>query len=518
MLGMLPILCVHAMQLWSRPHYQFFPAILVVGLLLVLARWPASGWQCDSVWRAVVARCLYLAGLVVLVLAVAKISPLLAWGAFCVTAAGVIVHGRLPLWGPWLLCLLLLRLPHGLDVQLVQWLQSVSTELSSMALDALQIEHNSRGNIIQLPHRPLFVEEACSGVVSLMTLVATGVVFSVWMRRSILHGVLLAASGAFWACALNVFRLCVIVAAIAWYDVDLLSETRHAILGTVSFLLAAALMLSTDRLLCFLLGTIPADPMSPLYDQVEGNPLVSAWNFVNPPPPAEETPPPVVTTSAPQADRGLGWRVFDGLLATVAVALAGAQFYAGIGPFRISSQVPEVVSDLGADFLDPEYGPWTERQFIPTDRGTGSDFGEHSRIWKYFAGTSTLEVSVDYPFQEWHELGACYRGRGWKVDKTEVLEGSTRELEMTLFSSERALLIFDLYKTDGSPYEVPAGDFLHPTWRRVLAGGSRWSMPTYLQLQVLMISNEGEITDEMRDEARQVFEEFRARILGVLQQ
>jgi hypothetical protein len=52
----------------------------------------------------------------------------------------------------------------------------------------------------------------------------------------------------------------------------------------------------------------------------------------------------------------------------------------------------------------------------------------------------------------------------------------------------------------------------------VLAGGSRWSMPTYLQLQVLMISNEGEITDEMRDEARQVFEEFRARILGVLQQ
>ncbi len=517
LLAMLPILCVHALQLWSRPQYQFFPAVLAVGAILVAIRWPAAGWQCASKRRAFVARSVYLAGLAAFALAVAKISPLMAWGAFMVIAAGVIIHGKLPLWGPWILLLLLFRLPNGLDDQLVQWLQGLSTQLSSIALDALHIEHNTQGNIIRLPHRELFVEEACSGVVSLMTLVATGVVFAVWMRRSILHGTLLAASGVFWACAMNIFRICVIVAALVWYDVDLLGKFPHAVLGTVSFLLAAGLMLSTDRLLCFLLGAIPANPMSPLYDHVEGNPLVALWNFINPPSPQDDDHMPGGVETVPNADRAVGWRVVDWTLAGVALALAGAQFYAGIGPFRVASQVPEVVTNLPEDFLPAEIGPWSEGQFKSIDRGTGSDFGEHSRTWKYFTGDYTLEISVDYPFQDWHELSVCYRSRGWETSNQRIVNQTTRELDMQLPSSERALLIFDLCQTDGSPYEAPAGGFLHPTWRRVLAGGNRWTMPTYLQMQALLISLDGEMTDVMRDEARSVFHEFRGRLLEALQ-
>ncbi len=512
LLAFVPILSVHAVQLWSRSHYQFFPAVLVACALLVMGRWPKAGWQDDSTTRAILARLAYALGLAMFVVATAKISPLLAWGALLVLLAGVLIHGRLRLWGPWLLLLLLLRLPLGWDDQLIQWLQRVTTGMSGMVLDALHIEHNIIGNVIKLPHQPLKIEEACSGVVSLMTLVATCVVFSVWSRRSFLHGLLLAASGVVWAGVMNIFRICVIVAATAWYNVDLLSDTRHAILGTVSFILGVGLILSTDRLLLFLLARIPADPMSRLYDQVEGNPLVAFWNFLDAEPAPLEMESPA-TDEVVAADRGLAWRAFDWSLAAIAVVLAGAQFYAGIGPFRMTSKIPAVVSTFEKEFLPPEMGIWQLYDFKVEDRGTGSDFGEFSRIWTYADGTYNLTLSVDYPFQEWHELSACYRGDGWTIDSNTTSEQGYREVSMSRLSTEQAVLIFDLCATDGSPFQVPEGEFLHPTWRRVFNGGSRWTMPTYLQIQTLLIARNGEMTDELRDEARRAFEDFHTQIV-----
>jgi hypothetical protein len=38
-----------------------------------------------------------------------------------------------------------------------------------------------------------------------------------------------------------------------------------------------------------------------------------------------------------------------------------------------------------------------------------------SRYWRYQFGDSTATVSVDFPFQEWHELTVCYRGQGWRL-------------------------------------------------------------------------------------------------------
>lgn len=514
-LALVPILSVHAMQLWSRAHYQFFPAVLVACGLLVMGRWPKAGWQSDSTPRAILARLAYALGLAMFVVATAKISPLLAWGALLVILAGLLIHGRLPFWGPWLLLLLLFRLPLGWDDQLIQWLQRVTTGMSGMVLDSLHIEHNINGNEIILPQQRLKIAEACSGVVSLMTLVATCVVFSVWSRRSFLHGMLLAASGVVWAGVMNIFRICVIVAASAWYDVELVSETRHAILGTVSFVIGVGLILSTDRLLSFLLARIPADPISPLYDEVEGNPLVAVWNFLNTEPPLPEEDA-TVAGDVVTVDRGWGWQVFDWSLAVVALVLAGAQFYAGIGPFRMSSQIPAVVGTLEEEFLPSAIGSWALHDFKVEDRGTNSDFGEFSRIWTYTAGTYNLTLSVDYPFQEWHELSACYRGDGWTIDSSTTSVQGYREVSMSRLSTEQAFLIFDLCESNGSPFQVPEGEFLHPTWRRVFNGGSRWTMPTYLQLQTLLVARNGEMTDELRDEARRAFEEFHGQIINVL--
>lgn len=516
LLALVPIVSIHALQLWSRAHYQFFPAVVFACVLLVVSRWPKAGWQCRSQRRAFMARCFYAIGMATFVVATAKISPLLAWGSVLLFMAGLLIHGRLPLWGPWLLLLLLFRLPFGWDDQLILWLQQVTTGISSMVLDALSIEHNVLGNEIQLPHQTLIIAETCSGVVSLMTLVATCVVFSVWLRRSFLHGLLLAASGFIWAGAMNIFRICTIVAASSWYDIDLLSDTPHAILGTVSFVLAVILILSTDRLLSFALAQIPDDPMAPWHEQTEGNPLVAAWNFVNHSgsiPDQESLP----ANDFAMADNGLGWRVFDWSLAVIAIGLAGAQFYAGIGPFHMASQIPDTITSMEKEFMPVQFGDWTLRDFEIQDRGTNSDFGEFSRIWTYTSGAHSMALSIDYPFQEWHELSACYRGDGWNIDASQISDNGVREILMTLPSSERAVLVFDLCEVDGSPFEVPAGEFLHPTWRRVLSGGSRWTMPTYVQIQAFVVATDGEISAELPGEARQAFEDFQGRIIQALQ-
>jgi hypothetical protein len=37
--------------------------------------------------------------------------------------------------------------------------------------------------------------------------------------------------------------------------------------------------------------------------------------------------------------------------------------------------------------------------------------------------SDTARVSLDYPFEGWHELVNCYRNTGWQIDRREVRGG-----------------------------------------------------------------------------------------------
>jgi hypothetical protein len=102
------------------------------------------------------------------------------------------------------------------------------------------------------------------------------------------------------------------------------------------------------------------------------------------------------------------------------------------------------------------------------------------------------------------------------LERRQIVDGTAREVDLSKTSSERAVLFFDLCQTNGSPFEVPKGDFLHATWRRVLAGGNRWTMPTYLQMQAFLVAVDGDVPDEVREEARQAFAMFRQQVIGAL--
>ena len=102
---------------------------------------------------------------------------------------------------------------------------------------------------------------------------------AVWWRRSLLHGLLLMASGIFWAGAMNVIRVVGIAIALSHYDVDLTEGWRHDVIGLFAFAVSLGALFSTDRLLRLLLGRIVPNPLAGYWVYAEDNRLISLWNL-----------------------------------------------------------------------------------------------------------------------------------------------------------------------------------------------------------------------------------------------
>ena len=153
--GGLPLLIVHFQQLWSRPHTQYFPLVFVAVAVLSRVRRtdPDQIPVCPRPWLAGLS---LVASLCLATYAVLQISPLLGYAAWLLTGVAFVARSRVNLWSQWALLCLLLRLPQGRDVQLIQWLQRITTRISSGVLDQLQIDHFQTGNVLEYRFNALF--------------------------------------------------------------------------------------------------------------------------------------------------------------------------------------------------------------------------------------------------------------------------------------------------------------------------------------------------------------------------
>ncbi len=526
-----PLLFVHFQQLWSRPHYQFFPMVLLAFLFLVWTQLSDHHGRPAGRRSLLWGRLLLCASCGLLALGVARISPNIATISFVLAVAGMFLELGIPAWGPWCLLWLLIRIPYGQDLALIQWMQQATTRLSSTALEALKIQHLLNGNVLEFPTQKLFVEEACSGVVSLMAVVACAAILAVWARRSLLHGLLLCLSGIFWAGAMNVVRVVAIAVALDQFQVNLLEGWRHDALGLVIFAVNLIALYSTDRLLLFLLSGIRMNPMASYWPYVEDNPFVHAWNCVgDPPPPAgldgddDEVLRGYAPSSAaaPQSQRPTPTLVPEMGLAVAFVALGAVQAVAGIGPFAPQPTISAAALSLSAESVPQSLAGWELVDFETQERDSFSAFGEHSRIWTFQKRlderTVLTRLSLDFAFPEWHGLTACYQGIGWTIDSSRRHESDEVgppivEAALSKPNREYALLLFDLFDAEGRPYEAPTGILLHPKLRRLLDGDSTpWSLPTYYQAQALSAQLDTPVSEGIREEIRLLFVAFRRQM------
>jgi len=272
-----PFLFIYLAGLWQQTHYQFFPFAIGAFIWLFATRrngdaerwtWPAWILIAVDLCCLFVQPWIYSPWLAV----VGLLACLTAW---CFANRDIGSNRRLTSLA--LLPLIVVRLPLLYDVQVINWLQRVTTAMASKSLHHLGMLHFRDGNVLRFPNKSFMVEETCSGVQSLFTILFIAALVIFLKRRSFVHGLLMLASGLAFAGLMNTMR--VITIAVAWKrcGIDLSTGISHDIVGYICLAVAAALLMSADAFLGFVTDSVP-DIESPGVVAMFRNPLTAFWN------------------------------------------------------------------------------------------------------------------------------------------------------------------------------------------------------------------------------------------------
>ena len=544
-LAPLPWLALHAQELSRRPHYQLYPLVIPGALALA---WHALREPAPNVPNGLNPRRssgIALFGLCVLMVGVLFISPWLATVAALINLLAIIdavggwrlVRRLLPAWG--FLCLALPP-PRGPDEKLLLLLQSIATRWSSAVLDGLGVIHVMEGNIIEVVGRKLFVEQACSGINSLFTLVLGTLFIAAWTHSRLSRALLLVVASVGWVLVGNVLRIVTIAAVDSRWHIDLSSGWKHTALGMILFAMMLGLVFSTDRLIRIVVQLVGQEVASILAFPVR------RWKWLSR---AEEdrSGAPVPVTGL--AGDGIGKVPFatllrDGLHA-VRTSWLGSWPFATVFAFVFCAQISFLWRNQ-RDFLRSEetvlksfetlaegdmparIGPFQRARFETLHRKDDTSWGEYSKSWQYAMQGAAASVSLDYTFLGWHELTDCYRGNAWEIEgydvrygpEGNVAAGSSTErgqAEVRLIHAAQGYgyLIYGLADYDSRPLAPPhAMGFVD----RLVARLGNWSnpnnnlgveapLPTY-QYQVFLQSQTPPTETEIR-EARLLFQKAR---------
>lgn len=263
MLAHLPWLVPYYRGLLQRSHYDFVPLALLTAAVLIWTRGDFAGgrFKGPKLWIPV------MIDLACLSVAIAKNSPWFSAAGMIALVYGILLNVpdkdfRCSLWSLTLLPLLTLRPPLNYDLDLVHWMQPVTTKCASVLLNFLGAFHLLDGNVLTFPGKRFLVEEACSGVQSVFAVLFLAVFVGCLQRRRHLVFLGLILSGIFFAGVTNVLRIISIALAWEYFQWDISSGWQHDVLGYATLLIAALLTLSADAFLAYLTSPVPSDQVT----------------------------------------------------------------------------------------------------------------------------------------------------------------------------------------------------------------------------------------------------------------
>jgi len=322
-----------------------------------------------------------------------------------------------------LLLVMLIRLPLNLDLTLATWLQSITSRASSFLLDAFGVTHYLRGNVVELPGGTLFVEEACSGVQSLFTVLFLVCLWIVWQRRVVVATPAYVMAGVIWALIMNIVRITSISLAQEWHGTDLSEGTAHEILGWICLSGAVLMMLSTDRLLQVIFYPVPPDESGHL-----GNPVSRLWNQCLLVGAAEDyqsdgVASPRKTVSTRSTD-GLSREVRSPavMLISLAVLLCLPSLALGYRVLMtrfsnvIATQEKPLLWDPGESLLKHTGFARQVTEHDSLRNANSKQLGNHADVWTVVIDGTAVRIAVSQPYPEWHDMRLCYSGNGWQVN------------------------------------------------------------------------------------------------------
>lgn len=518
-----PLLAQHLANLWRRQEFQYFPFVFAAVAGLLWSRWrrasprPNAARQSSRAW---------IVGLAVawLVLAAAGVvfSPILA-ACSAVFMAGLLIawlsRGRYVTnrWGIWALLLLVVPPPLNADRQLITRLQKTSSLISSEVLDVIGVNHVMAGNVLRLTDHSLFVDEACSGIVSVMSVIACSAILAVWANRSLCHTLLLIGSGILWALALNVARISTIAFVHFHWGQDWSGGTAHKMLGLVLFLVTLVAVVSTDQLLSFLLQPIAVDTN---WYGPEYNVTVHCWNRLVTsftPGHGDDVTSTVVDQESALERKSTVPVLSTRLLITVAVAFALLgiwQVFAMLGSTAWSGVV-RYARQLDESFMPATLCDWELVEHTESTRDAHRGYANCSKVYTYrrLDTGQTMSVSFDFPFAgSWKELSDCYVGSGWTIDERfvqslangEMMNEPYVEVDLSSASGKRGFLLFGQCDADGRIHAPPDPSVFNRLAYRIRRGGPTTVGKLMFQSQVWVPAS-GPITGETKADAREAF-------------
>ncbi len=543
LVGHAPLVALHLRGLWQKEQYQYFPFVIGAVVWLLVSRWNEAVPQ-DTIRFKQLPTLLLAGSALLLVVSTLTVSPWLAMVSLNIALAAVFAwlgqQRKIPyLWGIWLLLWLMVPIPLGFDNRLIVFLQGLSSHASSLLLDSVGIRHLMGGNVLTLVDKQLFVDEACSGIISVMSIAACAMIYSVWNDRSFMHLVLLTLAGIFWAVILNVTRIAIIAAAQYHYEFDLSTGTSHEILGLALFSVMFLALVSTDYLLVPMMAPIDLKHAD---EHWQWNLLVRAWNRVQGEPVKtfEETPAEraaavkrATEQTEPEADDSL----HDTLLPEVAPLQWGGRLLAMGIPFLLlgivqllwlpstdtteASEAVERALTLQESFVPSKIGSWELESFESIEREALNDFGRYSRTYNFQHSENTnlrAVVSLDFPYiGGWHDLCVCYRNSGWTIHERLVqAEGSASEedawqhIEGDLEdpSGAKAIVLFAGFDVQGLPARPPSALVLHRSWFRLRRRLLYNLAPQLFQVQVFSPGSQAS-DDQARESLRELLYQTR---------
>jgi len=153
---------------------------------------------------------------------------------------------------PLAFLLFMIPLPAILLNTITLPLQLLATKVSTFALQLAQLPVYREGNIIYLPHATLEVAEACSGLRSLVSLLALAVVLAYITQRRLSTRWLLVLSAVPIALVANAFRIWATGVLAHWYGTQAAEGFYHTFAGWLVFVVALGLLLGEGALLSLL--------------------------------------------------------------------------------------------------------------------------------------------------------------------------------------------------------------------------------------------------------------------------
>ncbi len=243
----------HLMSSWqANPDYShgyFVP--FIVGYMVYWKRGELQGMACEpNDWGIF----LLLIGLIQLVLGIIGAEHFLQSTSMIVVALGIVlflagVKMTRVLMAPVLYLMFMIPLPAIIWNNFAFSLRLAASKIAVACMHAMGMTILCEGNFIYLPTASLEVVDACSGMRSLVSLMALGALFAFISSHSVWKKWALFISAIPIAIVSNIMRLIIAVVMVQAYGEDAALGATHTFSGIIVFFIGLVLLLVVNKML-----------------------------------------------------------------------------------------------------------------------------------------------------------------------------------------------------------------------------------------------------------------------------